>query len=206
MKTRRTWRRKIPAGTGRWVPRARRLLLASQVTFRGRRGAWAAGGVLALVCALLAGWLFSGGDTASPPDARARQYRDFDACLLTGDKGIGAGTPAAPVWRGMQQASDDTRVRVTHLPVMGAQSAANALPHLNSLLQRGCEIVLAAGPAPTEVVRKAAKDHPEVRFVVVGTPGTTAGTTGGLTTVAPGAGLTDEVAGTVRRLVKNTPA
>ncbi|MFD6278535.1 BMP family ABC transporter substrate-binding protein [Streptomyces sp. NPDC060209] len=185
------------------MPRVRRLLLASQVTFRGRRGVWAAGGALALVCALLVGWLFTGGDSAGPPDARARQYRDFDACLLTGDQGIVTGTPAAPVWQGMQRASGDTRVRVTHLPVMGEQSEANAQPHLNSLVQRGCEIVLAAGPAQTEAVRKAVKGHPEVRFVVVGAQGTAAGTTGGLTVVAPGAGLTDEVAETVRRIVKD---
>lgn len=160
------------------------------------------GGVLLAVCALVAVWVFGGEDEAAgPPDARARQYRDVDACLLTGEDGIKAGTPAA-VWQGMEAASGDTRARVTHVPVMGAQTAANALPHLNGLIQRDCEIVLATGQAQTETVRKAAGSHPRTRFVVVGSEGESRGAQpGNLTVVAPGDGVPDEVAEVVRRAV-----
>ncbi|WP_240802635.1 BMP family ABC transporter substrate-binding protein [Streptomyces sp. A0642] len=171
---------------------------------RGRRGAWAGGGALLVVCALVAVWVFGGDDEAAgPPDARARQYQDVDACLLTGEDGIKTGTPAAAVWEGMEAASGDTRARVTHVPVMGEQTAANALPHLNGLIQRGCEVVLAAGEAQTETVRKAAAGHPRVRFVVVGSGrGRGGAEAGNLTVAAPGDGVPGEVANAVRRAVK----
>ncbi|MFI6946652.1 BMP family ABC transporter substrate-binding protein [Streptomyces sp. NPDC050422] len=186
------------------MPRVRLLLERTAALLRGRRGAWAAGGVLLVVCALVAVWVFGGDDEAAgPPDARARQYQDVDACLLTGEDGIEAGGPAAAVWQGMEAASGDTRARVTHVPVMGEQSAANALPHLNGLIQRDCEVVLATGRAQTETVRKAAGGHPQVRFVVVGSEaGDRTADTGNLTVVAPGDRVADEVAEAVRRAVK----
>ncbi|WP_328948882.1 BMP family ABC transporter substrate-binding protein [Streptomyces sp. NBC_00184] len=206
MRTRRTWRGRTPEPQRR-IPRVRLLLEHTAALLRGRRGAWAAGGALLVVCALVAVWVFGGDDEpAGPPDARARQYQDVDACLLTGEDGIAAGTPAAAVWQGMEAASGDTRARVTHVPVMGEQTAANALPHLNGLIQRDCEVVLAAGKAQTETVRKAAGDHPRVRFVVVGSSaGDQDAVAGNLTVVAPGAGLPDEVADAVRRAVNDGP-
>ncbi|MFJ2134389.1 BMP family ABC transporter substrate-binding protein [Streptomyces sp. NPDC087845] len=215
MKTRRTWRKKAPAVAGRRRP-AHELFAEAAALLRGRRGAWTAGGVLAVACALVAVWLLSGEDTARPPDSRARQYRDFNACLLTGDRGITAGTPAAPVWQGMQRASADTRARVTHVPVMGEQSTANALPHMNGLIQRQCDIVLATGQGQTEAVRKVAKGNPKTRFVVVGPAGESSpgaesggartGRKGGegdanVTVLAPGDGLPDSVAETIRQAV-----
>ncbi|MER7726521.1 BMP family ABC transporter substrate-binding protein [Streptomyces sp. NPDC096323] len=202
MRTRRTWRGRTPA-LQRRTPRVRTLLASAAALLRGRRGAWAAGGALLAVCALVAVWVFSGEDEAAgPPDARARQYQDVDACLLTGEDGIKAGTPAAAAWKGMEAASGDTRVRVTHVPVMGEQSAANALPHLNGLIQRDCEVVLATGRAQTQTVRKAAGSHPQVRFVVVGSEREgRAAEAGNLTVVAPGDEVPDEVAKAVRRAV-----
>lgn len=204
MRTRRTWRGRTPEPKRR-MPAVRLLLERTAALLRGRRGAWAGGGALLVVCALVAVWTFGGDDeTASPPDARARQYQDIDACLLTGEDGIKAGTPAASVWQGMEAASDDTRARVTHVPVVGEQNAANALPHLNGLIQRDCEVVLATGPAQTETVRKAAGSHPRVRFVVVGSGAGERGTeTGNLTVVAPGGEVADDVAKIVRRAVKD---
>lgn len=202
MRTRRAWRGRTPAPRRR-MPRVRVALASVAALSRGRRGAWTAGGVLLVVCALVAVWVFGGDDeAASPPDARARQYRNVDACLLTGEDGIGAGTPAAAVWQGMEAFSGDTRVRVTHVPVMGEQSAANALPHLNGLIQRDCEVVLATGRAQTEAVRKAAAGHPRVRFVVVGPEARGGGAeAGNVTAVAPGDDVPDEVAKAVRRAV-----
>lgn len=205
MRTRRTWRGRTPAPRRR-MPRVRLLLDRAATLVRGRRGAWAGGAVLLAACALVAVRLSGGEEEPGPPDARARQYQDFDACLLTGEDGITAGTPAAPVWQGMERASGDTRVRVTHVPVMGEQTAANALPHLNGLIQRDCEVVLATGPAQTATVRKAADSHPRVRFVVVGSAaGDRGATPGNLTVVAPGDGLSGEVADVLRRTVKDAP-
>lgn len=186
------------------MPRVRLILERTAALSRGRRGAWAAAGTLLVVCALVAVWVFGGDDEAAgPPDARARQYQDVDACLLTGEDGIKAGTPAAAVWQGMEEASGDTRARVTHVPVMGEQTAANALPHLNGLIQRDCEVVLATGPAQTETVRKAAAGHPRVRFVVVGSgTGERGAEAGNLTVIAPGDEVPDEAADAVRRAVK----
>lgn len=203
MRTRRTWRGRTPAPRRRMV-RVRLILERTAALSRGRRGAWAVGGALLVVCALVAVWVFGGGDdeAASPPDTRARPYQDVDACLLTGEDGIEAGTPAAAAWEGMEAASSDTRARVTHVPVMGAQTAANALPHLNGLIQRDCEVVLATGRAQTETVRKAAGSHPRVRFVVVGSEAVGRSVeTGNLTVVAPGDEVPDEVAKAVRRAV-----
>ncbi|MEU1491336.1 BMP family ABC transporter substrate-binding protein [Streptomyces sp. NPDC005776] len=185
------------------MPRVRVALESVAALLRGRRGASTAGGALLVVCALVAVWVFGGDDeAASPPDARARQYQDVDACLLTGEDGIEAGTPAAAVWQGMEAFSGDTRVRVTHVPVMGEQSAANALPHLNGLIQRDCEVVLASGRAQTEAVRKAAAGHPGVRFVVVGSEGEGGGAeAGNVTVVAPGDDVPDQVAKAVGRAV-----
>lgn len=108
----------------------------------------------------------------APPPPRARQYLEFTACLLTDERGI-TGPEAAPVWAGMQEASLTTRAKVQYLAVAGPQTVDNAVPYLNSLAQRRCDLVLAAGAVPTGAVGKAAAQFPRTRFVVVG-PGTTA--------------------------------
>jgi hypothetical protein len=207
VKIRRLWRQPQHSTDVR-RPRVWRALAAAASAVRGRRALWAAGGALLMAgCVLLGVRWFGGTDPATPPDTRARQYRDFDACLLTGDQGIAAGSPAAPVWAGMQRTSADTRARVTYLPVMGEQTAANARPHMNSLMQRGCDIVLAVGPAQTEAARATVKSHPETPFVVIG--GASAekspadGEPGNLTRVAPGDDLSGKVADEIRRAVKS---
>jgi basic membrane lipoprotein Med (substrate-binding protein (PBP1-ABC) superfamily) len=111
-------------------------------------------------------WLLTG-DQDGPPDPRARQYAEVDACLLTGEEGITPGTPAASVWEGMQKASLETLARVNYVPVTGPQSVDNVGPFFNSLIQRQCEVVLAVGTSQVQVTRAAAAKHPEVRFVVV---------------------------------------
>ncbi|KAB2589753.1 BMP family ABC transporter substrate-binding protein [Streptomyces arboris] len=149
------------------------------------------------------------GEESGPPDPRAREYRDVNSCLLTGERGIIAGTPAAPVWAGMQKASLETRTRASYVPVMGEQSAKNALPHLNSLLQRQCDVVVAVGDSQVEVVRAEAANHRAIRFVVVaGSEAAEAdgkaarGTSENVTVVAEaGDGLEDRIAGIVQKAV-----
>ncbi|MEU9144911.1 BMP family ABC transporter substrate-binding protein [Streptomyces sp. NPDC048349] len=165
---------------------------------RGRAG-WAAGSAAVLVLGLVGVWLFVGGGQDGPPDPRARQYKEFDACLLTDEKGIVSGSAAAPVWEGMQKASLETRARVTYVPVVGEPSAANARPFFNSLMQRKCDVVLAVGAAQVEATEAGAKEHPKARFVVVDG----AGSAGNVTVVKSGDGLAETVADAIRRAVKD---
>ncbi|MFD9795022.1 BMP family ABC transporter substrate-binding protein [Streptomyces sp. NPDC059070] len=169
---------------------------------RHRRRVWTAAGVAAAVAAgALAVSLLGDDDKPGPPDPRARQYRDVDACLLTGPQGVTEGTPGAPVWAGLQDASAATRARVNFVPVTGEQTAGNATPFVNGLIQRSCDVVVAVGGAPVAAAEAAAKDHPKVRFVLVGGKSTAANAT----VVAPGDQVRAEVARAVERGV-NTPS
>lgn len=204
MKTRRTWRKRADhpeSGGGTLRVRVPAALAAVSGVLRGRRG-WTLGGAAVLALALVGVWVFAGGGQDGPPDPRARQYKEFDACLLTDEKGIVTGAPAAPVWEGMQAASLETRARVTYVPVVGEPSAADARPFFNSLMQRKCDVVLAVGASQVEVTQAGAKDHPKARFVVVDG----SGAAGNITVVKSGDGLKDAVAEAVRQAVKASGA
>ncbi len=110
----------------------------------------------------------------SNPAPRARQYRDFDACLLTDAQGL-SGSQARQAWAGMQDASLETRIRVSYLPVAGEATADNAAPYLASLIQRRCRVIVAVGDPQVSAVGAAASRYPAVRFVVLGRPATSAG-------------------------------
>ncbi|MER5311443.1 BMP family ABC transporter substrate-binding protein [Streptomyces sp. NPDC002773] len=205
MKTRRAWRtterQAAKKDTGSAV-RVSGLLAAAAGALRGRVG-WALGAVLVLVLGLLGAWLFAGSeDRGTPPDPRARAYEDYDACLLTDERGIVSGAPAAPVWEGMQAASLDKRIRVTYVPVMGEQSVANAVPFLNGLVQRNCEIVVVSGAPQVAAAEAAVEKNPEVRFVTVAQDGGAAH--GNLVRVAPGASLKDDIAATLKQLASGS--
>lgn len=199
VKTRRQWRAR--GGTARVVPGRRRRLPVA-VTGPLRAHARLASGVAALVVLGAVAFALSGDDDeetgSAPPDTRAREYRDFDACLLTGEDGIARGTVAATVWEGMQQASGETRARVTYVPVTGEQSAANARPFVNGLVQRKCDVVLAVGTSQVRAAEAAAAQHPSVPFVVVaeGEP-----VRDNVTVVRPGEGLKNAVAKEIRDAV-----
>ncbi|GGU13874.1 MULTISPECIES: BMP family ABC transporter substrate-binding protein [Streptomyces] len=198
MKTRRTWRNTAKQADSSATSRVPRVLASAAGALRGRAG-WTVASAAVLALGLLAVWIFVGGKQDGPPDPRARQYKDFDACLLTDEKGIVTGAPAAPVWEGMQQASGETQVRVTFVPVMGEQSVANVQPFFNGLMQRQCDVVLASGAPQVKVTEEGAKKHPKVRFVVVdGSSGA-----GNVTLVTSGEGLKKAVADAVRRAVKD---
>jgi hypothetical protein len=132
----------------------------------------------------------------APPPPRARQYLDFTACLLTDERGI-TGPEAKPVWAGMQDASSATRAKVQYLTVSGPQTVDNAVPYLNALAQRHCNLVLAAGTVPAGAVGRSAGQFPGTRFVVVG-PGTTAGNVVVVPTTTP-----ETVRPAVSRIVTN---
>ncbi|MEV6547816.1 BMP family ABC transporter substrate-binding protein [Streptomyces sp. NPDC051597] len=166
-----------------------------------RRRVWIAAGAAAAV--VLGAVLFSvldKDDKPGPPDPRARQYRNVDACLLTGEKGVTEGTEGAPVWAGMQDASKSTHARVNFVPVTGEQTQANATPFVNSLVQRSCDVIVAVGRAPVAAAEAAAKTQPKVRFVVVGGQAAAAN----VTAVKPGDSVRADVDRAVRQGV-NTP-
>ncbi|MFD3566163.1 BMP family ABC transporter substrate-binding protein [Streptomyces sp. NPDC058667] len=202
MKTRRAWReterqaaRKDAAESG---VRVSGLLATTAGALRGRIG-WALGSVLVLVLGLLGARMFAASeDGGAPPDPRARAYKDYDACLLTDERGIVSGAPAAPVWEGMQAAGSDGRIRVTFVPVMGEQSVANARPFLNGLVQRNCEIVVASGAPQVAAAEAAVAKNPEIRFVTVAQEGGAAHDN--LVRVAPGLSLKGDITATLRRL------
>lgn len=101
------------------------------------------------------------------PPPRARVYQAFDACLLTGAQGL-ADPAAAPVWAGMQDASTATQAKVSYLAAAGPATVGNALPYLAALLQRHCDVILAAGPAPLAAVTQVAPGNPTVHFIDIG--------------------------------------
>ena len=139
----------------------------------GERGFWfLVGGACVAVAGLVVGLTlaFTGGTAgpgAAPGAARARSYTDFQACLLTGERGL-ADPAAAPLWAGMQRASLATHAKVSYLAVTGPQTRDNALPFLGSLLARHCGVVLAAGQAQRDAVADWARQYPSVKFAVVG--------------------------------------
>ncbi|MEU7340094.1 hypothetical protein [Streptomyces sp. NPDC007074] len=174
---------------------------------------------VAVVAAVaVTGYLLSRAETGRrPPDTGARSSKDVDACLLTGEDGITAGTTAAQVWQGMRDASLRTRARVSHVPVTGEQSAAGARRSLDGLLRRSCDVVLAAGTPEVQAAERAAPLHRTVAFVLVGDGGNgsratgsarpagsggdsgSGGNSGNITFARPGDGLRAEIAGAVER-------
>lgn len=132
--------------------------------------------------------------TRDLPPTRARVYQAFDACLLTGARGL-ADPAAAPVWAGMRDASLSTSAKVSYLAVAGPATVGNALPYAASLLQRHCDVVVAVGPAQVAAIEQDARNYPQQRFVAVGGPA------GGANLTSVPAGAPDQVRTTVAGLI-----
>jgi hypothetical protein len=113
--------------------------------------------------------------------ARARQYLDATACLLTSPSGIVPGTAAAPVWTVLQSASLSTHVMVSYVPAAGAADVPSIL---NSLIERRCGVIVATG-ADGAAVTRTAWAHPRQRFLLI--TGSGARAPGNLTLVKPAA-------------------
>ena len=139
-------------------------------------------------------WTLWPSNTAKAPAPQARQYSNFSACLLTDDVGVGS-RQARPVWAGMQQASAQTSARVSFLEAVGPTDADNISSYLNTLLQRRCNVVLAAGAPQVAAVVAAASSAPGTHFIVVGAP------SAGPNVASLAAGGDDAVAGAVARLI-----
>lgn len=119
---------------------------------------------LAALLLSLTGWLTL---TPGNPPPRARQYLSFKACLLTDSQGI-TGKQSSPVWAGMQRASLKTHARVQYQPIIGPATVPNALPYLASLVQRRCDLIMAAGDIPVATATAGASRYPQAQFILVG--------------------------------------
>jgi basic membrane lipoprotein Med (substrate-binding protein (PBP1-ABC) superfamily) len=131
------------------------------------------------------------------PPTRAREYRDVDACLLTGPSGI-TDSQSARVWAGLQDASAATRVRVSYLSVVGPETQANALPFVQSLVQKNCAVIVATGPVEVGAAAGVARNHQEIRFVLIGG----ARSSDNVVVVAAGDDVQSQVARTVRETLR----
>jgi hypothetical protein len=114
----------------------------------------------------LGAWALGRGSAApSSAAVRARVYESFQACLLTGPRGI-VSAPAGQAWAGMEDASLKTRAKVSYLSVSGPATEANAASFLGSLLVRKCDVIIASGPTEQAAVLADAPRFPGVRFIV----------------------------------------
>ena len=124
-----------------------------------------AAGLLAIALAAAAVALLARGNSPQVP-ARASQYTASTACLLTDSHGINA-APASIVWAGMEDAAMTTHAKATYLTVNGPDTAANAIPYANSLVEERCNVVLAVGTPETSAVTRIAARNPKTTFVIV---------------------------------------
>ncbi|GIE87950.1 hypothetical protein Are01nite_44300 [Actinoplanes regularis] len=132
----------------------------------GRPSWWLGGGAGVLVLAGLVAWSLWPEDER--PDPRSRVYTEASACLLTPAQGI-TDPSAAPVWAGMRQASEETLGKVSFLEVDGPQTAQNASTFFATLVSGGCDVVLAAGSAPSAAMLQGAAQFPGAKFIAITT-------------------------------------
>jgi len=128
---------------------------------------WAAIAGLAVLLAVVAWLAWPGPDPGEA--ARAREYRDYDLCLLTGEGGI-QDDAASKVWQGLQKVSLETKSRVSYLSVTGEQTEAVAAQFVATQVLQNCDVIVAVGGPQVNAVGNSAAKYPAVRFVVVGAP------------------------------------
>lgn len=123
-------------------------------------------GILALAAlAITLVWLLW--PEPEPPAPRERAYLNSTACLLTDDQGI-VGEQARAAWTGMQEASDQTRIKVQYLSVAGPQTAANASAYYNNLGLQKCRLIIAVGAAPIRAAEAGVGRFPDIQHAAVG--------------------------------------
>jgi basic membrane lipoprotein Med (substrate-binding protein (PBP1-ABC) superfamily) len=154
-----------------------------------------AAGLLAIGLVAVAVTLLARGSSPQVP-THASQYTASTACLLTGSRGISA-APASTVWAGMEDASLATHAKSTYLTVNGPDTVANAVPYANSLIEGGCDVVLAVGTSQTGALTQIATRNPKTNFVIVSD--STGFATANLKTI----GLAADTRGQVKRTVES---
>ncbi len=126
---------------------------------------WMWGGIAGLAAVLaVVSWL--AWPVTTPEPARAREYRDFDVCLLTDAQGIAAG-PAATAWAGLQEVSKRRSVRVSYLGVSGERGEERAKQLLATQVQQRCAIIVAVGPVQVAAADVVKATYPKVTFLSV---------------------------------------
>ncbi|HCT78978.1 MAG TPA: hypothetical protein DGT23_20945 [Micromonosporaceae bacterium] len=127
-------------------------------------GMWGSIAGLAAVLAVVA-WV-AWPPPASPEPPRAREFRNYDLCLLTGQEGIGAGV-GATAWAGLQEVSKQTNVRLSYLSVSGEQTEARARQYVATQVQQQCGIIVAVGKPQVDAVGAMSGKYPTVKFVAL---------------------------------------
>ena len=130
-----------------------------------RRQLWFAAGIVGAVVVILVWTLWPTPRPLEQP--RAREYLDYTACLLTGERGV-SDAVAAPVWAGLQQASTATNAKVQYLAVTGEQTVDNATTFVNTLAQAGCDVVFGVGDVAVAAIERSSPAFPNRRFYTVG--------------------------------------
>jgi basic membrane lipoprotein Med (substrate-binding protein (PBP1-ABC) superfamily) len=148
------------------------------------------------VAGIVTAALWPSSSSVYDPPARARQYLEFSACLLTGPSGL-ADSSAQAVWSGMENASDATRAKVTYLAAVGgAETVGSVTPFANTLVQQHCGLILAVGDVEVRTAQSIAAANTSTDFVLVG-----GGSSAGNIAVVP-AGSAADTATRVASVVK----
>jgi hypothetical protein len=136
------------------------------------RWRWPLGGAaLVVVAGVVAALVWSSG-ASSPgpyrPASRTRSYNAFTFCLLTGPEGV-VGLSAAPVWAGVEAASNATSDRAQYLAATGSvETVGSVTPYANTLVQRQCGLVLAVGSVEVAVAQSVAAENKGTEFILCG--------------------------------------
>ena len=130
---------------------------------------WAAGAALVVigVVVAVAVWPSSAAPGPYRPAARARVYNSETICLLTGPAGV-AGA-AAPVWAGVEKASNATNGQAGFLAATSSvETVGSVTPFVNTLVERQCGVIVAVGQVEVVSVVAVAPANAATRFVAVG--------------------------------------
>lgn len=90
---------------------------------------------------------------------------DVLACQVTDESGVEDGGFNELAFRGMQRARGELGVGVD---VLESAAPADYGPNIAALIERGCDVIVAASIPLAEALVTAAEENPEARFVAVG--------------------------------------
>ena len=125
---------------------------------------WSGIAVLAAIVAVVS-WFAWEPDPESVP--RAREYRDYDICLLTGEAGL-TDDEAKAAWTALQGVSLEAKVRLSYVAVTGEQTSAQAQKFVATQVQQKCGIIVAIGEQQVSAIGAVKDKYPAVQFVPAG--------------------------------------